>query len=82
MMGYGMMGGMMGNNFGGWYFGSFVWQILWLAIIVAVIYILMNSLSSGKKSEDMSLQILKERLARGEISQEEYIKLKDALSRS
>ena len=81
MMGYGMPG-MMGNNFGGWYFSSFLWQIIWLAIIVAVIYILINSLSSRKKSEDRSLQILKERLARGEITQEEYIKLKDTLSRS
>ena len=79
-----MMSGM--TNFGGmgsWYLGfGFLWQIIWLAIIVAVIYFLVTSLTSNRKKDDRSLQILKERLARGEISEEEYSKLRDALLRS
>ncbi len=69
-----------GNGFGGWYFGFF-WQIIWLAVVVAIIYVLVSSLGSNRKKEDESMQILRERLARGEITQEEYFKLKEALSR-
>ncbi len=82
-----MMGNMMGygfNGYSGFGFGmGFLWQIIWLALIIAVIYFILNSLAQSKDSKkngrDESIQILNERLARGEISLQEYQKLKETL---
>ncbi len=77
MMGYGgMMGGFGYGGFG------LLWQIIWLVIIVAIIYALVSQL--GKKDGDRvrgdrSLEILKERLAKGEIDYEEYKRMKEML---
>ncbi len=82
MMGYGgMMGGFGG--FGGMGLGlGFLWQIIWLVIIVAVVYALINTLGkreSGDAGRDSALEILKERLARGEIDYEEYVRIREGL---
>ena len=88
MMGYGgMMGGYGGYGMGsGMGFGfGFLWQILWLVIIVAVIYALLSGRGradgSGRsdRSENTALEILKERLARGEIDYEEYVRIREGL---
>jgi putative membrane protein len=78
MMGYGFGAGMMG--YGGYGFG-FLWQILWLVIIVAVIYALINSGKNKDERSESSLEILKERLARGEIDYEEYVRIREGLKR-
>jgi len=78
-----MMGNMMGYGFNGYSdlaFGmGFLWQILWLVLIIAVIYFIISSLIQNKDGKDGSIQILNERLARGEITLQEYQKVKETL---
>jgi len=78
MMGYGGFGGMMGYGLG---FG-FLWPILWLVIIATVIYALMSGNRREKgDGESTAMEILKERLARGEIDYDEYVKIREGLKR-
>ncbi|MBE8539043.1 SHOCT domain-containing protein [Geoglobus acetivorans] len=87
MMGYGgMMGGYGFDGMGYGYGLGFIWQIIWLVVIIAVIYLVINALSqnrggSSSGEESRALRILDERFARGEISAEEYRKLKEELLR-
>ncbi len=81
MMGY---GGMMGYGYGGMGYGlGFLWQIAWLILIVALVYFLISSLSGknkdSDKKENRALKILEERFARGEISFEEYRRMRKEL---
>ncbi len=82
MMGYGgMMGGYGGFGTLGMGFGL-LWQIIWLVIIVAVIYALVNQLgrkNAAPPTRGNALEILKERLARGEIDYEEYVRIRENL---
>ena len=72
--GFGGAGGMMGyGSFG------FLWQILWLVIIAAVIYALMSGRGGNERSKSSAMEILKERLARGEIDYEEYVRIREGL---
>lgn len=68
-MGMGMMSGMM-----------FLTGILWLVLLGLLIYGLVKWLS-GKKQDanDTAMQILKERYARGEITEQEYETMKKKL---
>ena len=63
--------------------GYSIFNILLLIGIVVLIYVLIrkNWSQKGKGSSDSddALQILKKRLARGEISSEEYKEMKDTL---
>lgn len=62
---------MMMPMMGGW--GMIVYMILWVVIIGLVIYgVLSLVMKAFQKQEDSALQILKERFARGEISEEEF----------
>ncbi|WP_237700234.1 SHOCT domain-containing protein [Caldalkalibacillus thermarum] len=64
-----------------WDGGMFLYMIFWLLIVGLIIYAVIslimkafdkrNDRSEGK-GEDAALQILKERFARGEISEEEF----------
>ncbi len=82
MMGYGgMMGGYSGFGTLGMGFGL-LWQIIWLVIIVAVIYALINQLGrrdAAPPTRGNALEILRERLARGEIDIDEYKRMKEEL---
>lgn len=80
--GYGMMGGFgrLGGGFGwiGWIFQ--------LVILIAVIYLVVYAIRRftprdryHSHSSNDALQILAERFARGEISAEEYKRMKDQL---
>lgn len=74
MMGPGMMGGrgMMGGG-GGW--GG----LLFLALVIAgVVLITRGLLDKGGRADD-ALAILRQRLARGEITTEQFEELKRAL---
>ncbi len=72
---YGHMGGEHFCGFG----GGIMW-VIWLVIVVAVIYSIYRSRAENKIEERESpLEILKKRLARGEISQQEYEQLKKKL---
>ncbi|WP_459477524.1 SHOCT domain-containing protein [Clostridium saccharoperbutylacetonicum] len=74
MMGYGysMMGGWSGM------------MIIPIILIAAVIYLVFNQEKSKNfninKSSDNSLNILNERFARGEISEDEYNRIKSTLN--
>jgi len=71
-----------GMNMG--YMGGYGWfNILIIIAIVILIYVLIRNNRGSKKTDktqsNNAVQILKKRLARGEIDKEEYRKLKDEL---
>jgi putative membrane protein len=59
-----------------WLGGMFLGWILFLGVIVAGIWVLVSLVTSRKRASgqgnDSSMEILRERFARGEISREEY----------
>lgn len=62
---------MMMSMMGGW--GMILYMALWIAVIGLVIYgILSLVMKAFEKKEDPSLKILKERFARGEMTEEEF----------
>ncbi len=75
-MGPGMGHGMFGSGFLAW--------VIFLLIIVLIVLGLGRLFRSGEKpSADTrdSLKILDDRFARGEISEKEYLKMRDVLER-
>lgn len=77
MMNYGYGGGMMGYGFG----GIFMW-IIFIVIVVLVIYFIVSSTkgkNEGSSSKESALDILKKRYAKGEISKEEFERIKKDL---
>lgn len=89
MMGGGMMGrGMMGGSWGGSGFGynpagAFLGVLLPIAfigiIIVGAYYLLSGRVQLGEARKPGPLEIVKERYAKGEITQEEFLRMKDQL---
>jgi len=60
----------------GWYGGIFMW-ILLLAVIGLIVYLIARGVQiKGSSNDETPLQILKKRYARGEISKEEYERIK------
>jgi putative membrane protein len=60
----------------GWYGGILMW-ILLLGLIGLAIYLVIRSTQTrGSSGEETPLQILKRRYAKGEISREEYERMK------
>lgn len=74
MMGRGMMGG-GGAGFG--FGGGF--GLLFLLLLVAGVVLIVSGLTRKDARTDDALQILRARLARGEITKEQYEELKEAL---
>lgn len=81
-----MMWWMMNGWNGGWGNGGFIWGIfsiiIQVAVIAGVIYLvvyLVNANKNGHQRKDSAMEILKERYARGEISDEEYEEKKKRL---
>lgn len=78
MMGPGMMGrGMMGGYGGG--FGG--WGLLTLLLVIVGVVLIVRGLAGRAPQADEPLAILRQRLARGEITKEQYEELKQALQR-
>jgi len=70
------------TDHGGWMFfgGGYMWLIWVLLIVVAVILIKsVMSDSISTKREQTPLEILKQRFAKGEITEEEYKRIKHDL---
>ncbi|WP_028784593.1 SHOCT domain-containing protein [Thalassobacillus devorans] len=77
-----MNGGMSGGMGGGFFGFGFIGIIIMLAIIAILVWMMKPS-SNGKPknpSSNKSIDTLKERLARGEISEEEYDRMKRKLN--
>ncbi|WP_082235473.1 SHOCT domain-containing protein [Halobacillus massiliensis] len=76
-----MNGGMNGGMGGGFFGFGFIGIIIILAIIAIIIWMMKPSPNDKSKnfSSNKSLDTLKERLAKGEISEEEYDRLKRKL---
>lgn len=71
--GYGMMG------FGGLF--SIVWMVIWVLFLVGigylVFYVIKNIFGTNKVvSDDQAIELLKLRYAKGEISKEEFERMK------
>ena len=85
--GYGMMNeyGMMGG-FGIFGIIFFLLHVLFLVAVIYLIFVAIKKLNLKDghnrpiEEKDNSIQILKERYAKGEISEEEYKKMKDNLT--
>ena len=71
-----MMGGLdWGMGFGGW-----LWMILAVVLVVAVVWAVAGAIPGRDRTPiDDAAQILKARLARGEISNEEYEQARNLL---
>lgn len=75
--GYGLMG-----NFG--WFGMFICLLIVVLIIIGIVYLVRGGLNRTNKlnrdvTNNRSLDILKERFAKGEITKEEYDVIKKSL---
>lgn len=74
--GYGEWGSMMHYGFG--YGGMFMWIIFLIVIGLLIYFILQAQKTKGERSEqtEKPLDILKKRYAKGEITKEEYERMK------
>ncbi|MGD8822765.1 MAG: SHOCT domain-containing protein [Anaerolineales bacterium] len=89
MGGYGMGrygGGMMhgyGYNNGGWWWGGWWWWIVVIIVIGGIIWMVVAVSGSAKQRArhgTAAMEILKNRYARGEISKEEFERMKKDIS--
>lgn len=75
---YGVQGGFMGGGLFG-----ILWSILLLVLFIYLAAKLIQYFSGtdkGRRDRDDSLEILKNKYARGEISNEDYQQMKDILA--
>lgn len=77
MMGRGMMGGWGPGAGFGWGFGGL--GLLVLVLVIVGVALIVSGLTRGDGRSDEALQILRARLARGEITTEQFEELKKAL---
>ena len=83
--GWGMGSGMMGGYGAGW-FGGIVMIVFWILILVGLIFLIKWLIQSTGRDKatgsigNRSLEILKERYARGEIDKQEFERKKKDLS--
>lgn len=79
-----MMGPMMNMPYGGgmWMFFHFIFWIMVVAgVILLIVWIVRQTgRRPGGNAEETALDILKKRYARGEITKEEYEKIKKDIS--
>jgi putative membrane protein len=83
--GYGMGPGMMGWGYGMGWFMSVIMVGFWIAVIAGVVLLVRWVVSvvekdRGPQPQETALDILKRRYAQGEITKEEYEKIKKDIS--
>jgi putative membrane protein len=83
--GYGMGPGMMGWGYGMGWFMSVIMVGSWIAVIAGVVLLVRWIVSVvekylGSQSQEAALDVLNNRYARGEITKEEYEKIKKDIS--
>jgi len=78
--GYGPMG--MGGPGGGWWpmmhlgFGGMLMWIIFIGLIGLLIYLFVRASKGGDRTAETPLEILKKRYARGEITKEDFDRVK------
>ncbi len=76
---------MQWGNWGwGMGFGWIFMIIFWVLVVLGVVYLVQTATRSGKSpwQKEMPLDILKKRYAKGEITKEEFERMKDDLMKS
>lgn len=72
-----MMGPMMYGPYGAWMFFHFFWILVVIGIILLIVWIVRQpGRQESAHREELPLDILKKRYARGEISKEEFERMK------
>jgi putative membrane protein len=84
--GRGWMSSMMGNYGGYWMrfgpIGIFCSLIFWVLVIIAIVYLIKHlAKGGGEVKKDDAVEILKARYAKGEISKEDFEKIKKELEK-
>ncbi len=81
LWGGGHMHGMMGMGYGGWFMPLI--PFAFLVLLVLGVYYLLKEFTRTERAvpshSERTLEILKERYASGEITREEYLKMKEEL---
>lgn len=76
----------MGHGLGWWMAFGRVWMVVFWGLIIWAIYLLISRLSNGSRPTDMrgpsAREILDQRYARGELSQEQFEEMRQRLSRA
>lgn len=80
-----MMGPMMWGPYGGggpWmFFHFFFWILVIIGVILLIVWIVRQSgTRAGARGEETALDILNKRYARGELSKEDYEKMRKDIS--
>lgn len=57
---------------------GWAWMLVWVAALLLAVWLIVRSPADRRSAED-PMAILRARFARGEISQEEYERARDAL---
>jgi putative membrane protein len=57
---------------------GWVWMLIWIAALLFMVWLIVRSPADRPAAED-ALAILRSRFARGEISQDEFERARDAL---
>lgn len=65
----------MGNTFG-WFMGGVMMLLFWGGVVLLIAWVIREAGGRGSLREKSALDILKERFAKGEISREEFEKIK------
>jgi len=61
--------------------GGWLWMGIWVVALLIMVWLVVRS-SGGRTGEGDALEILRARLARGEISREEFEQARDVLLQS
>jgi putative membrane protein len=79
--GGGHSGGMMGSSWGLFGAGMGLWGLLWMGLLIAVPLYLVYALLDNESGSDDSrpLSVLRERYARGELTDEEFERRREQL---
>ena len=59
---------------------GWIWMLVWIAALMFMVWLIVRAPATQSTAED-AMAILRARFARGEISQEDYEKLRQTLSR-
>lgn len=69
------------GGFGGWWFLMFIVPIVFVIVIAYAAYKIGEGKSGFQSSSKSAEEILAERFAKGDISEDEYIKMKETLKK-